>query len=69
MLEVAVEVVGALERAIDVFFAKHLAAHGEAAVVYFLVHGHSSVVRPDAGSAASRVSIAGLGNAFPPIAS
>src|SRR3954471_14622413 len=68
-LEVAVEIVRALERAIDIFFAEHLAAHGETAVVHFLVHGQSSVGCPDAGSAASRVSIAGLGNALPPIAS
>src|SRR5712691_3915036 len=38
-LKIAVEVVGALERAVDVLLAEHLAAHGEAAVVGVLVHG------------------------------
>src|ERR1700716_4309706 len=61
-LKIAIEVVGALERAVDIFFAQPLAAHGEAAVMHFLVHGHSSVVRSRAASAASRVSIAGFGN-------
>src|SRR5262249_5817991 len=37
-LEIAVEVVGALERAVDVLFAEHLAAHGEAAVIGVFVH-------------------------------
>src|SRR5262249_16973774 len=38
-LEIAVEVIGALERAIDIVFAEHLAAHGEAAVIGILIHG------------------------------
>src|SRR5262249_1408182 len=37
-LEIAVEVIGALERAIDIVFAEHLAAHGEAAVIGVLIH-------------------------------
>src|SRR5262249_24895000 len=37
-LEIAVEVVGALERAVHVLFAEHLAAHGEPAVIGVLVH-------------------------------
>src|SRR5262249_47361283 len=38
-LEIAVEVVGALESAIDIVFAEHLAAHAEAAVIGVLIHG------------------------------
>src|SRR5262245_65527177 len=38
-LEITVEVIGALERAIDIVFAEHLAAHGEAAVIGILIHG------------------------------
>src|SRR5215813_10676673 len=38
-LEIAVEVIGALERAIDIVCAEHLAAHGEAAVIGILIHG------------------------------
>src|SRR5262245_44246979 len=38
-LEIAVEVIGALERAIDIVFAEHLAAHAEAAVIGVLIHG------------------------------
>src|SRR5216683_5054829 len=37
-LKIAVEVVGALERAVDVLLAEHFSAHGEAAVVGVLVH-------------------------------
>src|SRR5215813_2846179 len=40
-LEIAVEVVNALHGAIDIFVAQHLPAHGHAAVVGLLVHGHS----------------------------
>src|SRR5262249_4334595 len=40
VLEIAVEVVGALERAVHVLFAEHLAAHGEAAVIVVLVLVH-----------------------------
>src|SRR5688500_11676139 len=39
-LKIAVEVVGARERAIDVFVAEHLAAHGEAAIISVLIHFH-----------------------------
>src|SRR5262245_48280141 len=38
-LEIAVEVIGALERAIDIVCAEHLAAHAEAAVIGVLIHG------------------------------
>src|ERR1700747_54241 len=38
-LEIAVEVVGALERAIDIVFAEDLAAHAETAVIGVLIHG------------------------------
>src|SRR6516164_5915743 len=38
-LEIAVEVVGALERTIDIVFAKHLAAHAETAIIGVLIHG------------------------------
>src|SRR5258708_29510578 len=37
-LEITVEVVGALERAIHILFAEHLAAHGEAPIIGVLVH-------------------------------
>src|SRR5262245_28535585 len=67
-LEISVEVVGALERAIDVFFAEHLAPHGQAAVIDVLVHRHSSVLRSRPLSAASRVSVAVWGKATPRIA-
>src|SRR5262249_47589984 len=62
-LEIAVEVVGALERAIDIVLAEHLAAHAETAVIGVLIHGYSSGLRARPASAASRVSIAGWGNA------
>src|SRR2546430_4651109 len=48
-LEIAVEVVGALERAIDIVFAEHLAADAEAAVIGVLVHGSFLRFAPAAG--------------------
>src|SRR4051794_12409072 len=59
-LEVAVEVVDALHGAIDIFVAQHLAAHGHAAVVGLLVHGHSP---SSFANAVSTVSTAAFGNA------
>ena len=68
-LEIAVEIVGALERAIDIVLAQHLAADGEAAVIGTLIHVHSSGLRSRPAKAASRVSTAGLGKAAWAIAS
>src|SRR5262249_16301910 len=48
-LEIAVEVIGALERAIDIVFAEHLAAHAEAAVIGVLIHGSFLRFAPAAG--------------------
>src|SRR5262249_51881379 len=48
-LKIAVEIVGALERAIDIVFAEHLAAHGEAAVIGVLIHGSFLRFAPTAG--------------------
>src|SRR5262245_51144331 len=39
-LEIAVEVVGALERAIDIVFAEHLAAHAETAIIGDIGRAH-----------------------------
>src|SRR5262249_14888866 len=41
-LKVAVKIVGALERSVDVVLTQHLAAHGKPAVISILVHGYSS---------------------------
>src|SRR5262249_34253458 len=68
-LEIAVEIIGALERAIDILGAEHLATHDKPAVIDVLVHGHSSVLRSRLLSALSRVSIASLRKALRTIAS
>src|SRR5262245_25824278 len=64
-LEVAVEVIEAIQRAIHIGVTQHLAAHGHAFVVSLLVHlslppSHSPSSLP---SAASMVSTAALGKA------
>src|SRR5690242_18887403 len=65
-LEVAVEVVDALHGAIDIIVAQHLAAHGHAAVVGLLVHGHPP---SSFANAVSTVSTAAFGNATARMAS
>ena len=60
-LEIAVEVVGALERAIDIVFAEHLAADAEAAVIGVLVHGSFLRFAPAAGKRREQGFDCGLG--------
>src|SRR5882757_5886669 len=62
-LEIAVEVVDVVERAINVLLAEHRTALGEAAVVGVLVHHSSSFWCARPARAASRVSVAAFGNA------
>ncbi len=62
-LEVAVEVVDVIERAVDIVLAQHRAALGETAVVHVLVHHSSSFSFSRWSSAASRVSVAAFENA------
>src|SRR6516162_1415823 len=60
-LEIAVEVIGALKRAIDIVCAEHLAAHAEAAVIGVLVHGSFLRFAPAAGKRREQGFDCGLG--------